>query len=312
MLVNKRDNNRFSFWGNLALCLACYGGVGILCGVIYEFVEDKHFAGMIILVILAATFAFLGGIVANQIITPVFERRQAALRIMGKRGMSEIRHDESAELAFKGLYNLLKCDYLKAESCLNLAMTRADVTHNRLLCLGWLMDLYEAADNRPKLMWCFRKAVEIAPEDADAQSRLGHAYYVNGNLDNAMYCFQQALRYDPNNGYSYYSMAKIQILRGEDKKAEETLNTLLKINENHPLVYAELATIAAMRGDKEKSREYFEKASLCGLDDPESLNKRLTAIMNFGQVKDVTAENLPGEYYRRIEKQGQDNDTKAV
>ncbi len=268
----------------------------MFCAAIYRFVEDKHVAGTMILVINAAALAFLGAVIVNKIITPVFERREAAMRAMGKHGMSEIRRDKSAQLAFKGIYNLLKADYLKAESYLNLAMSNADVTHNKLMCLGWLMDLYEAADNRQRLLWCYRKAVEIAPENAEAQVRLGHAYYVGGKLDNAMYCFQQALRYDPNNGYSYYGMAKIQVLRGEEKKAEETLNTLLKINENHPLVYAELATLAAMHGEKEKSEEYFKKAEFCGYENPEDLNKRITAIMSFGHAEGVTEDMLPAEY----------------
>ncbi len=291
--MNKHDNDRFYFWGNLVLCLGCYVGVGVLCSLIYQYTEDEHLALMIMLILGAAALAFLGAVIANKIITPVFERRDAAMRAMGKHGMSEIRRDKSAQLAFKGIYNLLKCDYLKAESYLNLAMCNADVPHNKLMCLGWLMDLYEAADNRQRLLWCYRKAVEIAPENADAQARLGHAYYVGGKLDNAMYCFEQALRYDPNNGYSYYGMAKIQVLRGDEKKAEETLNTLLKINENHPLVYAELATLAAMRGDKEKSEEYFKKAEFCGYENPEDLNKRITAIMSFGHAEGVTEDMLP-------------------
>ena len=126
-------------------------------------------------------------------------------------------------------------------------------------------------------------------------------YYVDGKLDKALYCFEQALRYDPNHGYSYYSIAKIQIVRGEDKKAEETLNTLLKINENHPLVYSELATLAAMHGENERCEEYYKKALLCGYKDPDELQKRISAIMKFGDGEGVSGDDLPNEYYRHIE-----------
>ena len=215
--------------------------------------------------------------------------------------MSKVNKDPTARLAYKGIYEFFKQNFAKSEEYLNLALSRSDFRQNQLFCIEWLIHLYEAADNLPKLLWCYRKAAEYAPDNPEFQSRLGHVYYVDGKLDKAMYCFEQALRYDPNHGYSYYSIAKIQIVRGEDKKAEETLNTLIKINENHPLVYSELATLAAMHGENERCEEYYKKALLCGYKDPDELQKRISAIMKFGNTEGVDGGDLPNEYYRRIE-----------
>lgn len=235
-------------------------------------------------------------------LTPYIQRRRAAMRALGKHGITKIRKDPTAKLAYNGIYAFFKENFSKSEEYLNLALSRSDVRQNQLFCIEWLIHLYEAAGNNSKLLWCFRKAAEYAPDDPEAQSRLGHAYFIDGKLDKAMYCFEQALHFDPNNGYSYYSIAKIHMVRGEDKLAEETLNTLIKINENHPLVYAELATIAAMHGETEKIEEYYKKALLCGYKEPEELNKRITAIMKFGCAENVSGEDLPRDYYRRIEK----------
>ncbi|MDE6030438.1 MAG: tetratricopeptide repeat protein [Oscillospiraceae bacterium] len=209
--------------------------------------------------------------------------------------------DPTARLAYKGIYQFFKQNFAKSEEYLNLALSRSDYRQNQIFCVEWLIHLYEAADNVPKLLWCYRKAAEYAPDNPEFQSRLGHVYYVDGKLDKAMYCFEQALRYDPNHGYSYYSIAKIHLVRGEDKKAEETLNTLIKINENHPLVYSELATLAAMHKEWERCEEYYKKSLLCGYKDPDELQKRIAAIRKFGDGEGVSGEDLPNEYYRRIE-----------
>lgn len=151
------------------------------------------------------------------------------------------------------------------------------------------------------MLWCYRKAVEYAPDNPEFQSRLGHYYYVEGKLDQAIYCFEQALRYDPNNGYSYYIMAKIALMRGEDEKALETLEKLTKINENHPLCHAELAEYYAIQGNVEKAEEECKKSQLCGVKEPDELNKRINAMLSFHKT-DYDGNDLPSAYYRRLEK----------
>lgn len=263
--------------------------------------QTGEFAIVVTGILLGVEFISVVMVLIMRLLIPHIQKRRAALKALGEHGIQKLAHDEMARLAYKGVYALLEDDFPKAEEYLNLAFNRTDINQNKSFCIEWLIKLYEHIGADDKLLWCFRKAVDLAPDSAPAQVRLGHAYYVDGKLDQAVYCFEQALRYNPNEGYAYYSMAKIHMVRGEDDKALETLNTLLKINENHPLVYAELAVIYAMHGDSEKSEEYFKKAELCGYNESEELNKRITAILKFGQAEDVSGENLPREYYRRIE-----------
>ena len=156
-------------------------------------------------------------------------------------------------------------------------------------------------ENDAKMRWCFRKAVEYAPDNPEAQSRLGHAYFSEGSLDKAQYCFEQALRYDPNNGYAYYNLAKIFLVRCEDDKALETLEKLIKLNENHPLAHAEFANYYAMHGNREKAEEECKKAQLCGVKEPDELNRRINAMLSFNETQ-FSDEDLPPLYYRKIEK----------
>ena len=90
-------------------------------------------------------------------------------------------------------------------------------------------------------------------------------------------------------------------MRGEDDKALETLEKLIKLNENHPLAHSEFANYYAMHGNREKAEEECKKAQLCGVKEPEELNRRINAILSFNETK-FSDEDLPQLYYRKIEK----------
>ncbi len=238
--------------------------------------------------------------------------KRAALKAMGKDGFKAVMKDKVAKTAHRGICYMLKGEYANAEEQLMQALSLADVRQNQLFCIEWLVRLYETTSDDSKLMWCYRKAADYAPDNPEIQSRLGHAYFVEGKLDKAMYCFEQALHYDPNHGYSGYSIAKIHVARGEDDIAIEKLTELAKVQENHPLIFAELATILAMKGDEEKSREYYQKAVLLGYNEPDKLARRMTAICNFNNADNADGDDLPKEYYRRIQKEEDDKKPKCT
>ncbi len=248
-----------------------------------------------------AAVIFLSILLIDIFLLPYISRRKAALRALGKDGIRIVHRDAVAKLAYKGIYALMKGDFPKAEDCLQRALAQSDIRQNQYFCVEWLIHLYETTENEAKMMWCYRKAVEMAPDNPEAQSRLGHAYFNNGNLEKAEYCFEQALRYDPNNGYSYFSLSKIYLIRGEDEKAFDTLQNLEKVNSQHPLCHAAFADYYAMRGDKLKAEEECKKADLCGIHDPDLLNKRIRAMLSFNETE-FSKEDLPGLYYRKIEK----------
>ena len=291
---------------NIAILIAFI--LGICLGVVLcvTFMpDDRDF-----LFSIAIFFAAMVGVLfiifmLGKILIPYISRRKAAIRALGKDGIKVLRHDKTAKLAYKGIYALLDGKYPEAESFLQEALAQADVRQNQMFCVEWLIKLYEAMENESKIRWCFRKAVEYSPDNPEAQSRLGHAYFSEGNLDKAEYCFEQALRYDPNNGYSYYSLVKIYLVRGEDEKAYETLEKLIKINENHPLAHSEFANYYAMQGNREKAEEECKKAQLCGFKEPDELNRRINAILSFNETE-FSGEDLPSLYYRKIAKNEQE------
>lgn len=299
MKNNKAENN-------IAVLAAFLLGMGLGVAFCAMFMpEDRNF-----LISITIFFAVMVGILfitfmLGKFLIPYISRRKAAIRALGKDGIKVLRRDKTAKLAYKGIYALLDGKYPEAESFLQEALALADVRQNQMFCVEWLIKLYEAMENEAKIRWCYRKAVEYSPDNPEAQSRLGHAYFAEGNLDKAEYCFEQALRYDPNNGYSYYSLVKIYLVRGEDERAFETLEKLIKINENHPLAHSEFANYYAMQGNREKAEEECKKAQLCGYKEPEELNRRINAILSFNETE-FSGEDLPLLYYRRIEKTEQE------
>lgn len=280
------------------LYLVIGGIIGALLSLIA--VEDLSVAVLILGGYGIIALITLLAVIWTDIVGPYRSRKNAAVRALGKDGIRLVRNDEVARLAYKGIYALLAGKLPQAEEYLQQSLSRADLRQNQMFCVEWLIRLYEAMENDAKLMWCYRKAAEYAPDNPEAQSRLGHAYFSEGKLEQATYCFEQALRYDPNHGYSYFSLAKIQMVRGEDKKAFDTLQQLVKINENHPLCHAELADWYAMQGDAEKAEQECKKAQLCGIHDPEELNKRINAMLSFHKT-DYDEKNLPEMFYRKIE-----------
>lgn len=301
--MKKNEDGKIGFQRLLFVALG--GLIGALIS--YLVTDDWTVAPIVLGCWSGAVLITLIAVIWTDVVTPYRAKRKTALRALGKDGIKLVRKDDVAKLAYKGIYALIDGRLAEAEEILQLALSRSDIRQNQMFCIEWLIRLYEAMENDSKLMWCYRKAVEYAPDNAEAQSRLGHAYFTEGKLDQAIYCFEQALRYDPNHGYSYFSIAKVQMLRGEDDAAFETLQKLVKINENHPLCHAVFADWYAMRGDAQKAEEECRKAQLCGIHDPEELNKRINAMLSFHKT-DYDGKDLPEMFYRRIEDKEKAND----
>lgn len=266
-------------------------------------VQDRLLIIYALFAMLAVVLGVIGAVVAYNIISDKIRIRHKALLLMGKDGFKAVLHDKVARIAYKGICAYVKGDLPLAEEHLTKALDLSDIRQNQIFCIEWLIHVHEAYNDTGRLIWCFRKAADFSPDNPDVQSRLGHAYIVEGQLDKAMYCFEQALHYDPNHSFSTYNIAKILMLRGEDQKALQMLEELIERQENHPLVLAELATICAIMGDEAKCHEYYKKAIMCGYDEPRRLSDRMTAIKYFNNSNTADGSDLPSEYYRHIVKE---------
>lgn len=302
--MNKRKQGVIAIITGIVFLVIYAAAVAIEEGVM----SAVHFCGFLCVFGFLISFAAFAAILANNTLIYDLKCRRAAIKALGSGGLGMIARDKVAKIAYKGILLMIKGRYAQSEEQLMRALSLSDVRQNQLFCVEWLVRLYEATSDDERLLWCYKKAVDYAPEKPELQSRLGHAYYVDGRLDEAMFCFQQALHFDPNHHYSEYSIAKIYIARGEDDKAIELLTELSHKQENHPLVYAELATILAMKGEEERSRECYQKAVLLGYNEPDKLARRMRAICAFNNAEDADGSDLPAEYYRHISSDSENSD----
>ncbi|MEW6500947.1 MAG: tetratricopeptide repeat protein [Thermodesulfobacteriota bacterium] len=67
----------------------------------------------------------------------------------------------------------------------------------------------------------YRQAVALAPESAQAQSRLGHSLQQSGNVSEAMGCYLKAMELDPQNGEPFFFLGTIL---EEQKDHERAIN----------------------------------------------------------------------------------------
>lgn len=297
--MNKKENKT----NNIAMFFFGFA-IGLVSLMMFFSEFDEWMPYLVSGILLAGGAAiFLVVFLLNNFLLPYLNRRKAAMRALGKEGIRIVRKDNTAKLAYKGIYALLDGKFAKSEDLLQQALAHSDVRQNQMFCTEWLIRLYDAMENMPKLLWCYRKAVEFEPDNPEAQSRLGQVYLNKGELDKAIYCFEQAIRYDPNNGFSYYSLSIIYMIRGQDEKAFELLKQLVKINEEHPLCHSQLANYYALKGDREMAETECKKAQLCGIKDPDEINRRINAMLDFHDGK-YSGDDLPTAYYRKVEKAG--------
>ncbi len=288
-----------------SLVFVCVVVTGLILLLFFMFdpVQDRLLIIYALCAMLAVVIGVSGAALVNLTFGRYVERRRKAMLLMGKDGFKAVVKDKVARIAYKGVYEFVKGNLPVAEEHFTKALDLSDIRQNQIFCIEWLIRVHEAYNDNGRLMWCYRKAAEYSPDNPEVQSRLGHAYVVNGQLDKALYCFEQALHYDPNHSFSTFNIAKIKMLRGEDAEARNLLEELSRRQQNHPLVFSELSVICAIMGDEEKCSEYYKKAIMCGYDNPGKLSACLTAIKEYNNADGASGSDLPTDYYRHIVKE---------
>ncbi|QHI98995.1 tetratricopeptide repeat protein [Xylophilus rhododendri] len=100
---------------------------------------------------------------------------------------------------------------------------------------------------------CYRNAVILDPNHADAQVNLGYALMESGMPVPAGQAFRSALKHVPHHADAHFFLGRIAVAFGNDAEAAEHMEAALQIAPQLEAAYAELAAILFRLGRSERA-----------------------------------------------------------
>ena len=85
---------------------------------------------------------------------------------------------------------------------------------------------------------CFRQAIGLQPDYAEAHNNLGTILQTQGFLEEAVVCYQQALQIYPDSALVHSNLASVQQVRGDLERAEAGYRQVLRLDPNYVRTYA--------------------------------------------------------------------------
>ncbi len=92
---------------------------------------------------------------------------------------------------------------------------------------------YSAKGDTDRALRLYKKAVEIAPFDPDAQNNLGSMMAKTGNMNAAELHYMEAVRLNPRLRTAHENLMRIYMLKRDWNNARYSINALLNLNSRH-------------------------------------------------------------------------------
>lgn len=128
---------------------------------------------------------------------------------------------------------------------------------------------------------CYRKALELSPNYADAHLNLANLLLESGRTDEAAEEYETAIRLAPNNGAVHYGRAMLEIRRGETDSAISALEQALTHAPALLPARVNLATLFLQTGRHEDAVSHLREAVSYA---PESFDARLNLCAALQQI----------------------------
>ena len=105
----------------------------------------------------------------------------------------------------------------------------------------------------------FRRALELAPQNAGVTGNLAALMLKLGRLDEAVALGQRAIALEPLSGASHYNFALSLIVLGRYDEAEAAVRKVIELQPQAATTYMRLATIQILRGKSGAAVEFAKK-----------------------------------------------------
>lgn len=136
---------------------------------------------------------------------------------------------------------------------------------------------------------CYKKAVAIQPDLADAYFNMGVISHVLGKPDDAIIYYQKVLELNPNHLLANNNLGNVLRQSGRADEAMEYYQKALSINPDHADTYNNIGTFFQIKGELGEAIQQYQKAV--------ELNPAFTeAFNNLGNIY-----TLQGEYEKAVQ-----------
>ncbi|MEI0567328.1 tetratricopeptide repeat protein [Brachyspira pulli] len=151
-------------------------------------------------------------------------------------------------------------DYIKSVKGINETVSDSSSKENAKDLFGQGMSYYDDKQYEEAIK-CFKKAVELEPNNDEAWRWLGNAYLVNSNNDEALEAFLKAIEIDSNKSNNWNSLGLLYQEKKEYEKALETLNKAIQLDKQNYSPLVNISNVYRFMKNYDKAIEYALKAS---------------------------------------------------
>jgi predicted O-linked N-acetylglucosamine transferase (SPINDLY family) len=157
---------------------------------------------------------------------------------------------------------------------------------------GWyLLGLIAARTDRNDLaIDCFRAAIRLEPDLADAHNSLGVALARQRKTAEAVACFRQAVCINPDHASAYYNLGQALRQRGEPDAAAACFREALRIRPDDAAAHYGLGNALREQGRLEDAVASYRQAVRGWPDHPELRNNLGTALQELGPLEEAEAQ----------------------
>jgi Tfp pilus assembly protein PilF/peroxiredoxin len=112
----------------------------------------------------------------------------------------------------------------------------------------------------------FEKALELDPENTDANIEMGYCLLEQKSPDKAIAFFEKALRLNQRSADAKIGLGMAYRLQGKTKDALEILKSAIVLSPDSSKIHLELGKIYESLGEKEEALQHYKKAATCAMD----------------------------------------------
>lgn len=150
----------------------------------------------------------------------------------------------------------------------------------------------------------FAKAIELAPDYADAYRMRGYTYFLLKKYGHALFDVDVAIKLDPSNYENYQYRGKILIELYRDKEAVTAFTNAIELSPDQATIYADRGSIYLLSKQYESALSDYDKAI--------SLNKNDASYFKLRGIIKEDLKDTKGalrDYTRSIKLNSSDRDT---